>query len=148
MAVQAPMPRPRVSTATVVNPGFLNNCRQANLKSVMARIQGSRLHRCCNMFSGRKKGKTIITSYSSSAIKTRRFSQGRWDHNQETLTDRSPTSTREVSPIVCQPLHVGYRGPAICFFLPLTASEQRPKQVGGNGLAMGLSRHSGHRTLG
>src|SRR5438309_6678258 len=39
MAVVAPMPSARVSTATAVKPGFFSNWRKANFKSVMVRGQ-------------------------------------------------------------------------------------------------------------
>src|SRR5438046_3545520 len=38
MAVLAPMPSARVSTATAVKPGFFSNCRKANFKSVIFSI--------------------------------------------------------------------------------------------------------------
>src|SRR5437762_13495579 len=41
MAVFAPMPRARVSTATAVKPGFFSNWRKANLRSFMVRCQWS-----------------------------------------------------------------------------------------------------------
>jgi hypothetical protein len=37
MAVQAPMPKARVSMATAAKPGFLNSWRRANFRSFMAR---------------------------------------------------------------------------------------------------------------
>ncbi|PYK97940.1 MAG: hypothetical protein DME19_14405 [Verrucomicrobia bacterium] len=39
MAVFAPMPSAKVSTATAVKPGFFSNWRKANLKSFMVRGQ-------------------------------------------------------------------------------------------------------------